>query len=72
MTRHAGYVVVLDHDLREEDSEGLLDAIRRLRGVLTVKPIESDCNLDIAEDRARHKLWAEVRQVFWPEKTGSR
>jgi hypothetical protein len=51
--RHAGYVVVLDHDIREDDAETILSAIRMVKGVQDVVPIVSDFAVHIAESRAR-------------------
>lgn len=58
--RHSGYVVVLDHDMREDDAEAILNAIRMIKGVATVEPVVSSL-LDgqIAEGR-RDRLWQEA------------
>lgn len=60
--RHSGYLVVLKRDIREDDSEALLNAIRLIRGVERVQPIESDPMQQIAETRVRvelqKKLWS--------------
>lgn len=38
--RHAGYVVVLANNVREDDAEeGVLNAIRMIKGVISVEPI---------------------------------
>jgi len=38
--RHAGYLVVLDRDIREDDAEeGVLNAIRMIKGVVSVEPV---------------------------------
>lgn len=50
-TRHQGYVVVLDTDLREDDAEQTLTALRMVRGVLSVEPIEADGTDIIARAR---------------------
>lgn len=54
--RHSGYVVTLAEDIRSDDAEAILHAIRMVKGVLTVKPIVSDYTQSMAEDRARHEL----------------
>lgn len=60
-TRIDGVFVTLDHDIREDDVEVLLSAIRLLRGVLdvTVHPVSPESY--IADMRAR----AELRQKLW-------
>jgi hypothetical protein len=55
-TRHSGYVVVLSDDIREDDAEVLISAIKMLKGVSTVAPVESNPAKFIAESR-RDELW---------------
>jgi hypothetical protein len=54
--RHAGYVVVLNTDRREDDSEATLAAIRQIKGVLSVRPVEATYEVHIAEERA-DQVW---------------
>jgi len=56
--RHAGYVVVLAEDVREDDAEGILNAIRMIRGVASAEPIIADLDIHIAQSRADQK-WRE-------------
>jgi hypothetical protein len=61
--RHAGYVVTLADDIREDDAEdGVLTAIRMIRGVVSVQPVMSTAELDVAKEsrdrRWRDALWA--------------
>lgn len=37
--RHAGYLVTLEHDMREDDAESTIAALRHIRGVLSVTPV---------------------------------
>lgn len=37
--RHQGYIVILDKDIREDDSEALMTALRMVRGVISVQPV---------------------------------
>jgi hypothetical protein len=39
-TMHSGYVVTLEADLREEDAEQTLNALRIVKGVASVTPVE--------------------------------
>lgn len=59
--RHAGYVVVLTNDTREDDAQPIIAAIRMIRGVADVRPIAGDVVSTIAETRARtvltQKIW---------------
>lgn len=48
--RHAGYIVVLAEDIREDDAEGTLNALRMVRGVISVTPVISDHTQAVARD----------------------
>jgi hypothetical protein len=39
-TRHGGYVVVLENDIREDDAEAVINALKMTKGVVSVQPIE--------------------------------
>jgi len=53
--RHAGYVVTLDNDYRDDDAERIIDAIRMVKCVKSVVPIMADYSTTIAEERAGAK-----------------
>jgi hypothetical protein len=59
--RHCGYTVVLDREVREDDSEHIINAIKMIRGVLDVTPVVSDVEHHIAR---RHTL-QEMRKKLW-------
>lgn len=64
-TRHSGYLVVLAEDLREDDAQPLLDAIRLLRGVASVQPIENECGTQaISDSRVRSELAQKLYEVL--------
>lgn len=55
--RHIGYIVTLEHDIREDDAAATIAALRQIRGVLNVTPVVSDAHVEmIAERRARSKF----------------
>lgn len=54
--KYCGFIVVLDQDLRHDDAQALVGAIKLLRGVLTVTPLAADANYQTAELRARIEL----------------
>lgn len=66
--RHAGYVVVLDADIREDDAEAVLAALRMVKHVRSVAPVVANPGLMIAEIRARtdyaDRLVAAIREVL--------
>lgn len=55
-TRHSGYVVALEDDIREDDAEHVLNALRMVKGVMSVQAIETDRGQQfIAEERLDRK-----------------
>lgn len=59
--RFNAFVVVLDHDLRDDDAQDTLNAIRQIKGVLNVEPkvvgLEDQIAYGRARDELSHKLW---------------
>jgi hypothetical protein len=76
--RHAGYAVTLEANIREDDAQDTIAALKQIRGVLDVRPIVSDPMLTVAEARARRdmqeKFYAFYTSTFrWEtSKDGSR
>lgn len=50
--RHAGYLVTLSHDIRDDDAEGIISALHHLKGVVSVDPVLSSVGISIAKSRA--------------------
>lgn len=50
------FQVVLERDIRIDDVEPLLGAVRQLRGVVSVVPIISTFEAHMAEERAKLEL----------------
>jgi hypothetical protein len=57
--RHSGYVVTLAEDIREDDAEAVINALRMVRGVISVEPVIADIQSVIAESR-RDVEWREA------------
>jgi hypothetical protein len=55
--RHAGYLVTLDEDIREDDAQDLITAIEMLRGVLNVTPVTSDRLITDVTEQRRDAAW---------------
>ena len=55
------FIVVLEKDIREDDAEPILIALKHIRGVLTVKPQIADGNEAVAESRVK----AEIRDKLF-------
>lgn len=60
-TRLKGFTVALDADIREDDAETIKSAIRSLRHVLDVTPIEANSEDWINRQRIR---W-ELKEKLW-------
>jgi len=65
--RYNTITVVLEADMRDDDAEGLLEAIRRMRGVLTVKGDVADPTAFMAEERARRELGRGLWNLLYPD-----
>ncbi len=61
--RLKGCTVVFDRDIREDDAEGLLNAIRHIKGVKIVEPSISTSDDWMAAARAKSELLAKL--VDW-------
>lgn len=64
--RYNSLTVLLEKDLKDEDAEPLIAAIKQLRGVLDVTPTVSNMIGILAEERARRelidKLWSVLKE----------
>jgi hypothetical protein len=61
--RFAALTVVLEGDIRSDDAQGLIEAIKHLRGVASVDPVVSDMNTHIARTLARQELTSKLLAV---------
>lgn len=62
--RHAGYVITLAKDIREDDAEHIINALRMIKGVLNVQPIVSDVELMLAKDRVDLQWREKLHQLL--------
>ncbi len=62
--RLKGCWVAFDHDIRTDDAEPLLDAIRQLRGVAGVEPIVANSNDWMARTKVAISVQEELLAVF--------
>lgn len=62
-----GVYVAFEKDIRDDDVQPLIDAIRCLRGVLRVKKNVVDLNAWVAEERARRELGEKLIAVVYPK-----
>ena len=59
--RHAGYIVTLSRDIREDDAEAVITALKMVKGVVGVEALVADPGLHMAEMR----IGTEVRQKLY-------
>lgn len=56
--RHTGYVVTLAVPIREDDAEHTLNAVRQIKGVVSVDPIVREPFSETATKTRRDMQWA--------------
>lgn len=67
--RYNALLVVLEQDIRDDDAEATIAAIRQIKGVLDVTPNVVDSgDYIVAEMRVRHELGQRLWQVLYPAK----
>ncbi len=60
-TRLKGFVITLEADIREDDAYGIIEAIRHIRGILDVQPVEA-----IPDDTInRRRVANDFQQAIW-------
>lgn len=57
--RHAAYLVILDHDIREDDAKDILTALRNVRFVAAVEPVTDSHEFTVARAR-RDRAWRDA------------
>lgn len=70
--RLSGLTVVFEKDVREDDAETLINAIRQFRGVLDVVPEVADHVQSIADTRSRTALMEALYKISQEWKWGSK
>lgn len=65
--RYHSIGVVLEKDIRDDDAQCILDAIKMIKGVLSVKPHISDFEANMAEERARRELSNKLWKALHPD-----
>jgi cell division septation protein DedD len=66
--RHSGYIVTLDADIREDDAEAIITALRMVKHVASVTPVVAQLEDHMARQRvryeARSRLFDAIDQAF--------
>jgi hypothetical protein len=68
--RYNALTIVLEKNMREDDAEGLIQALQMMRGVASVTPIVADVQSHIAYERARNDLRSRVTDFLYPRGVG--
>lgn len=66
--KYYALTVILDKDIRDDDAQPLIEAIKMLKGVIDVTPHVSTLETHVAYHRARIELGQKLLQVLYPEK----
>lgn len=62
--RHAGYIVVLDEVIREDDAENIINAIKMIKGVIEVEPVIDNSDIQMAKLHARNEIINKLFELF--------
>lgn len=62
--RFAGFVVVLADDIREDDAEAVVTALRMVKGVVSVTPVVCDPTLAIAQQRVKREFQTKASEFI--------
>lgn len=62
--RYNAVVVVFDRDIREDDAEAIINAIRMIKGVITVTPNVADIDGHVAAMRVKRELSEKLLAVY--------
>jgi hypothetical protein len=62
--RYYALTVALEHDVRADDAQRIIEAIKRIRGVLSVEGNVSDTTNWVAEERVRRELGEKLFAVI--------
>jgi len=65
--RFYALTVLLEKDIRSDDAEPLIEAIKMIKCVQDVKPHISDAETWMAEERARRELGEKIWNVLYPK-----
>ena len=62
--RYNAVVVAFDRDIREDDAEAVINAIRMIKGVVNVTPNVTDISDHVAAMRAKRELREKLLAVY--------
>lgn len=62
--RYNAFIVILERDIRDDDAQPVLNALRQIKGVLRVKPHIAGFEESIAYERVRQELIEKLWEVL--------
>lgn len=62
--RYNAFIVILDRDIREDDAEATINAIKQIKGVLKVRPHVANFSDSIATARVKMELTEKLWKVL--------
>lgn len=65
--RFHSLTVVLEQDIRSDDAENLMQAIKMMKSVINVRGNVSDPESYMAEERARYNLGRKLLGIVFPK-----
>jgi hypothetical protein len=63
--RYRGFTVGLAKDIRDDDAEVIISAIKMIKGVLDVRPISTDGSEIVTEMRIKNALKEKVNELYY-------
>jgi len=61
------FLVVLDEELREDDAENTITALKQIKGVIGVEKAVENSSLMIAKMQIRNEMTAKLLEVLYPK-----
>jgi hypothetical protein len=65
--RYAAFTVTLDQDIREDDAQAIINAIKMVKHVRSVTPHVANWEFHTAVERVRFEIWDKVREAIYPD-----
>ena len=65
--RYNAFIVVLKENIRSDDAESVINAIRHIKGVIDVVPNVADVASAVAEHRIRTDTFIKLRKALFDE-----
>jgi len=65
--RYMAFTVTLDQNIREDDAKAIINAIKMVKHVRSVKPILSDVTLSVATERVRQEILDKIWKAIYPD-----